>query len=113
MFYHHHRIPNVPEAFEHGYQPLGIPGMQADGRFVQDVHGPHEGTAQGGHQVHPLALAAGKGVHGSGQREITQAHILDALKAVLDFFQCLARYGPLIPGEFGRFQPLQQFLHGH
>ena len=94
--------------------------MKADGRFVQDVQGTHQRTAQGRHQVHPLALAAGERIHRPAQRQITQSHILDALEPIGNLFDGLSRDLLLIGGnccsEAGRRRirkPFQQPLHGH
>ena len=73
--------------------------MQADGRLVQDVHGPHQGAAQGRYQVHPLAFAAGEGVHGAAEGKIPKTHVLDALQAVADFLDGLPGYAKLVSRE--------------
>ena len=113
MFYHHHGVADVPQALEDGDEPVRIPRMQADGRFVQDVQGAHQGASQSRYQVYPLALTTGQGIHGAGKRKIAKTHVLDALQAVLDFLDGFPGNGLFVFRETGRFYPFEQAVHGH
>ena len=113
VLYHHHGVADIPQAFENGDQPFGIPRVQADGGFVQDIHGAHQGAAEGRYQVHALAFTAGERIHGAGQGQVSQSHIFNALEAVLDFLDGLARHFPLPLRQRGRCEPAQKLFHRH
>src|SRR6185295_15047721 len=55
-----HRVPLVTQAEKDARQPLRIPGVQADGRLVQNVERVYERRADGRRQVDALELAAGE-----------------------------------------------------
>ena len=61
--------------------------MQADARFVQDVHTAHQRRTETRGKVDALAFAARKGIAQSCQRQVTQSHIHEELQAALDFGQ--------------------------
>ena len=124
-------ITQVAQTAKHADQALGIAGMQTDRRFVQYIQGAHQGAAEGGDQVHPLAFAPGEGVHRTVQGKISQAHVVDALQAGDDLLQgfgyrcvlCLAqvdvaeegqgllrRHGEYLPYVLGRDLNVESLL---
>ena len=113
MFHHYNRVPYVPEAPEDCNESVGIAGMKADRRLVQDIHGAHQGASKRRHKVHPLAFSAGERIHGAAECEIPKAHVLNALKAVTDLLYGLAGYRLLSFSKRYAAKPLQELLHSH
>ena len=66
-----------------------VPLVQANGRFIQNIQHTHQRRADLGSQSDPLAFAAGQGACRPGQRQITQAHILQELESAADLPQDL------------------------
>ena len=76
VLYHDHRIAEVPQIFQRSNELVIITLMQTDAGLVQHVEHTGKCTADLGGQADALALAAGKGACGTGQREIIQTHAL-------------------------------------
>ncbi len=57
VLHHQHGVAGVPELLQEPDQPVVVPGVQPDGRLVQDVERVHERRAQRVGQGDPLRLA--------------------------------------------------------
>ena len=113
VFHHHHGVADIAQPPEHLDQAGGVPRMQADAGFVQDIERSHQGTSQGRHQTYPLAFPAGKRVARPAEGQVRQAHIADILQSGNHLFDGLPRNGPLGIGQRHRGEKCQQFIHVH
>ena len=113
MLHHDNGVADVAEAFENGNKAVGIPGMQADGRLVQDVHGPDQRTAERRHEVHTLAFTAGERVHRAAQGQIAEADILDAVQPENDLLDAFPGNAALIFRQLHTVEEREQFVDGH
>ena len=69
------RVAQVAETFE-GFQKLCVvPLMEADAGLVEDIQNAHQRRAYLGRQPDSLALPAGKGSGGAGERQIVEPHV--------------------------------------
>ena len=96
VLHHDDGVADVAEALEDRDEAVGVAGVQADGRLVQDVHRPDQRAAERGHEVHALAFAAGEGVHRAAQGEVPEAHVLDAVQPEDDLVDALAGDAALV-----------------
>ena len=71
------------------YQLVCVAAVKSDARLVQYVETAHKAASERSCQIDALALAAGKGACGTGQREIIQTHALQKLQAVPDLLHDL------------------------
>ena len=67
MFNHQNGIAAIAKGLESFDQNLAVPGMQADGGFIQDITNPGKIRSQLGSQADALGLAAGKRVAAARQ----------------------------------------------
>ena len=81
------RVAEVPEVLEGIQELVVVPLVQADGRLVEDIEHAHEAGADLGGQADALALAAGEGGRGPGQRQIAEAHVLEEAQPGADFLE--------------------------
>ena len=58
VLYHHHGITQLLQLAEHLDEAVGIPAMQTDTRFVEDVERTHQAAPKGSRQVDALAFSA-------------------------------------------------------
>ncbi len=86
VFHHDDGVPQVPEHLEGGKQPLGVPGVQADGGLIQDVEDAAQFRADLGGQADALGLAAGQSGSGPLQGQVIQAHLQEEPQPFADFF---------------------------
>lgn len=89
VFYHDHRIAQIPQIFQGSNELIVIPLVQTDRGFIQHIQHAGQGAADLGRQADTLALTAGKGARCPGQCKVIQADALQKLQAVLDLFQDL------------------------
>ena len=87
---HDHGIALVLELFQRVEQPPVVPGVQTDGRLVQDVADAPEVGAQLRGQADPLRLTAAQGRGRPIQRQVAQTHPLQELKARTDLGEHVA-----------------------
>ena len=72
---HHHRVPLVAQRLQDRDEAVGVAGMEADRRLVEDVQRTHQRGAQRGRQRDPLRLAPGQGGERPAQREVVEADV--------------------------------------
>ena len=113
MFDDHDGVADVAETLQHPDQPVGVPRMETDAGFVEDVHRAGERTSKGCHQVDPLALASRKGVACPAQGQVREADIVKAFQRRDDHLHRLADYPVLIFGKGQVPEELQQAVHVH
>ena len=76
VLHYHHGVPGVREPPQQLEQPVGIGGMQPDGRLVEHVQRVHEMRPQGVRQRDALGLAARQGAREPVEREVSQSHVV-------------------------------------
>ena len=68
-------VAQVAKALQDRDKSLSITGMQTYRRFIEYIHRTHQRTAQGGHQIDSLTLAAAQTVRAAVQGQIGQTHV--------------------------------------
>ena len=68
-------VAQVAKALQDRDKSLGVTGMQTNRRFIEYIHRTHQRTAQGGHQIDSLTLAAAQTVRAAVQGQIGQTHV--------------------------------------
>ena len=85
----HDRVALVAKLGQRFQQLVVIAGMQADGRFVENVEHAHQPAADLAGQADALHLAAGKGRGGAVERQVLQPDVLEELQPAADFLEGL------------------------
>ena len=87
MLNHNEGVADVTQMFQGGNQPLVIPLMQANRRFVQHVQHPRQTGSDLGGKANTLRFPARKGTGGTVQRQVVQTDVEKKLQTCLDFLQ--------------------------
>ena len=95
MFNHNHRITQRLQLAQNLYKQVGIPRMQTDARFIEDIQRTHQATTQRRCQVDTLAFTTGKGSRQTVERQIPQSYIQQELQAVHNLRQQTFSYGSI------------------
>src|SRR5690606_7575799 len=74
---------------EGAQQPVVVALVQADGRFVENVHDPYQPGADLAGQPDALGFATRQGVGAAIEGQVVEADIHQKAQAVLQFFQDL------------------------
>lgn len=77
VLHHEHRVARGLQAVQHREQGLGVRGVQAGGRFVEDVDDAEEAGPQLGCQAQALEFACREGGGRSVQAEVAEAEFED------------------------------------
>jgi hypothetical protein len=88
---HDHRVAEVAQVLEGAEQAVVVALVQADGRFVEDVHHAHQAGADLAGQADALGLAAGQGVGAAVEGQVVEADVDQELQALADFLEDLRR----------------------
>ncbi len=91
MFHNDDGVAGVAEAGERIQQAAIVAGMQADGRFVQDVQHAHQAAADLAGQADTLRFTAGQRRGGAVQREIVEPDVQQEAEPAADFLQHFRR----------------------
>jgi len=89
MLHDDHRIADVAQVAKGAQQAFVVALMQADRRFVEDVHHPNQAGADLTGQANTLGFAAGQGVGAAIQGQIIQADVDQELQAFADLLENL------------------------
>ena len=96
---HDHRVADVAQVLERAEQAIVVALMQADRRFVEDVHHADQAGADLAGQANPLRFAAGQGVGAAIQRQVVEADVDQELQALADFLEDLVGNFAAAPGQ--------------
>ena len=98
-----HGIAEIAQVDERVEQSLIVALVQADGRFIEDVHHADQPRADLARQPDTLRLAAGQRVGAAIQREIAQAHVAEEAEPSADLLDDLDGdfAAPAREGELG------------
>ena len=113
VLHHHHRVTQILQILQHMDQTVGIPGMQADTRLVEDIERTHQRTTQTRTEVDTLTLTTREGVGETVERQITQSHVQEELQPALHLRQQTFAYLLVMFVEFQAVEPFLQPHHGH
>ena len=99
---------------DEGFQERGVvAGVEADGRFVEDVEDAAQVGAELGGEADALGLAAGEGVAGAVEVEVAEADFLEETEALGDLGQDVAGDEFLAGGgEFEFLEMVGGFVDG-
>ncbi|MNN24563.1 hypothetical protein D3C81_1380010 [compost metagenome] len=61
--------------------------MKADGRLIEDVHHPHQASADLAGQADTLRFATGQGIGAAVEGEVVEADVDQELQAFADFLE--------------------------
>ena len=87
MLHHDQRVTNVPQPFQGGDEPLVIPLMQPNRRFVEHIKHPRQARADLSGEPNPLRLPTRQGPGRPVERQIGEPHINQKLQPGLNFLQ--------------------------
>ena len=90
-------------------QSVGIPTVESDTRFVEDVKAAHQAASQRSGQVDALAFSARQRIAEAVQCEIAQTHINQEPDAAVDFRQDTTGYGLVVFVQRERVEEFLQF----
>ncbi len=85
MLHHHNGIAQVAELFQYGNQFFRIPAVKSDRRFVEDIQGIGQVTAEAAGELYALAFPTTEAIGQTVQREVTEAYILECFEPMQDF----------------------------
>ncbi|MNH10108.1 hypothetical protein D3C79_695760 [compost metagenome] len=91
VFHHDHRVAQVAQMVQGGQQAVVVALMKADGRFIEDVHHPHQTGADLAGESDTLRFTAGQGVGATIQGQVVEADIDQELKSFADFLEDFCR----------------------
>ncbi len=91
------RVAQVPQPLERVEELFVIPGMQSDGRLIQDVQHPDEPRPDLGGQADPLGLAPGEAPRGPVQRQVPEPHVEEELEPLADLLDERLGHRPPLP----------------
>src|SRR6185369_16328137 len=100
-------IPQVPKRLQRLDQPVIIPLMQTDGRFIKDIESADQFRSQLAGQSDTLSLTAGKRIGPTIEGEIVEPYIQKKLQPTSDLTHDDGRHF-LFP--FCQFQSIEKFL---
>ena len=89
MFDDDERVADVAQPGERGDEPLVVPLVKADRRFVEDVEDAREPRADLGGEPNALGLASGKRGGAARQAQVRQADIDEESQTRLDLLENL------------------------
>ncbi|MGC4012846.1 MAG: hypothetical protein QM805_30120 [Pseudomonas sp.] len=91
MLDHDHGVAEIAQMGQSAQQALVVALMQADRRFVEDVHDADQARANLAGQADALRLAAGQRVGAAVEGQIVEADIDQEMQALADFLEDLRR----------------------
>ena len=80
-------VAQVAQLLKNMNQPRRVPGVQPDGRLVQNIERAHQLRAERGGQLNALRLAAGEGRRKAIEGEVFQAHRVQKTQPLANFFE--------------------------
>ncbi len=86
---HEHRVPLVAQLPQDGDEPLVVPRVQADRRFVQHVQRADQCRPERGGEIDPLRLAARQRRRQAVQRQVVETDVAQERQAPPDLLQDL------------------------
>ena len=92
VFDHHQRVAEIPKTLESSQQPTVVPGVQADGGFVEYVEHPGQGATDLAGQPDSLALASRKRGKWAVEAEVIESDVDQEL-------QPADRFPQQVPGD--------------
>ena len=107
MFDHDDRVAEVAQIHQRVEEPLVVPLVQTDRRFIEDVHDADQARADLTRQADALGLAAGQGVRAAVQGQVAEADVVQESQPVADFLDDLGGDLPAPAGEFELAAELQ------
>src|SRR5690606_11738777 len=85
VLHHDHRIAQVTQVGEGAQQAFVVTLMQANGRFVEDVHDADQAGADLAGQANALGFATGQRVGAAFQCQVIKADVDQKLQAFANF----------------------------
>ena len=79
----YHRVAEIAQMAQHLEQPVGVGGMEADGRLVERVHRAGKTGAQRAREMNALRLAAGERARLAFEGQVAEADFVQIAGAVL------------------------------
>ena len=112
VLHHEHGIAEIPQVGQRAQEALVVALMQADGRFVEDVHHTHQAGTNLARQANTLRLTARQCFRAAVEREVVQADVYQELKARLNLLENLVGNRRALTFEFEFREIVERFLHG-
>jgi hypothetical protein len=104
-----HRVSLTGEVPEHFQKPSGVPRVETDGGFVQDVQRTHQAGPQSLGQLDALRFPPGKRARQSIEAQIPQPHTLQDLQAMFQIPDQRRDLFPIFPTQV---QVTDALVHG-
>ena len=79
----YNRVAEIAQMAQHLEQPVGVGGVEADGRFVERVHRAGKTGAQRAREMNTLRLAARERARLAFQRQVAETDFVEIAGAVL------------------------------
>ena len=86
-----HRVTDVPQMRQRAEQALVVALVQADRRFVEDVHDADQSRTDLAGQPYALRLAAGQRIRAAVERQVVETDVGEESEAGADFLDDLLR----------------------
>ncbi len=87
MLHDNHRVTDITQVPKGVQQPIVVALMQANRRFVEDIHDAHQTRADLASKANTLGFTARQGIRAAIQRQIVQANVDQELQAFADLLE--------------------------
>jgi len=88
---HDDGVAGITEFLEDADQAVGVAGVQADARFVENEERVDQARAEAGSEIDAFGFAAGERTRGAVQGEVPETDFVEVPKAGADFVQDQAK----------------------
>ncbi len=108
VFDDHDGVAGITEPFQDREQAIGVPRMETDRRFVEDIERVDQAGAQGIGQGNPLRFAAREGPRLPVERQVAEPHLGEVLDASHEFGEHILRNPAIGVRQFESGEPASQ-----